>query len=146
MSQLEKNLYKRVAVSPSKQSPKSGKTYRGFSTVNSNHQGFALYDFELIKQDLVNHFHIKQGEKLSDPTFGTILWFLLYEQFTPEIEQAIIDDVVKIINYDPRITAENVTVESYDRGIIVECIVTYLKYNISENLRFRFDQANSLVL
>jgi hypothetical protein len=32
--------------------------YKGFSTVNTSSQGFALYDLELIKQDLLNHFHI----------------------------------------------------------------------------------------
>ena len=32
--------------------------YRGFSTVNTNSQNFALYDFELIKQDILNSFYV----------------------------------------------------------------------------------------
>jgi len=78
MSTLEKNLYKRVTVSSGPQQATNGRSYRGFSTVNQNTEGFALYDFELIKQDIINHFHIRQGEKLSDPTFGTIIWDLLF--------------------------------------------------------------------
>ena len=31
--------------------------YRGVSTINQNSKSFALYDIELIKQDLINHYH-----------------------------------------------------------------------------------------
>ena len=108
MSQLEKNLYKRVTVNQPTQVASSGRKYRGFSTV-ADATSFSLYDFELIKQDLINHFHIRQTEKLSDPTFGTIIWDILYEPFTVEVQEAIIEDVTNIINYDPRIKAENIT-------------------------------------
>ena len=54
-------------------------------------QYFAKYDFELIKQDLINHFHIRQGEKLSDPGFGTIIWDMLFEPFTSDVQDAIVE-------------------------------------------------------
>ena len=73
MSELEKNLIKRVTVSEQQKSAKSSRTYRGFSTVDVENTGFAKYDFDIIKQDLINHFHIRQGEKLTDPTFGTLI-------------------------------------------------------------------------
>ena len=37
--------------------------YRGISTVNPNTTNFNLYDADLIKQDLLNHFNIRKGEK-----------------------------------------------------------------------------------
>ena len=52
MSQLEKNLYKRVTVSQPAQVATSGRKYRGFSTV-ADAKSFSVYDFELIKQDLI---------------------------------------------------------------------------------------------
>ena len=69
MSTLEKNLYKRVKVSTNRgsQAVTRGSAYRGFSSINENVEGYALYDFDLIKQDIINHFHIRKGEKLSDP-------------------------------------------------------------------------------
>ena len=73
MSELEKNLYKRVTVAPTQNTASTGRVYRGFSSVENAKEGFSLYDFELIKQDLINHFHIRQGEKISDPNFGTII-------------------------------------------------------------------------
>ena len=146
MSTLEKNLYKRVNVPPAGDtSPRSGKAYRGFSTVDINRPNFTLYDLELIKQDIINHFHIRQGEKLSDPEFGTIIWDVLFEPFTDDVKQAIVQNVTDIVNYDPRVSVNSITVDTYESGILIDCEITYLPYNIAEALRFRFDQAAGLL-
>lgn len=146
MSTIEKNLYKRVSL-PEKDSrpPKTGKSYRGFSTVDINRDGFSLYDLELIKQDIINHFHIRQGEILSDPEFGTIIWDVLYEPFTEDVKQAIIQNVTDIVNYDPRVGVNSITIDTYESGILIDCEIQYLPYNISEALRFRFDQKAGLL-
>lgn len=141
MSTLEKNLYKRVSIGKGPQQASSGRAYRGFSTVSQDTDNFALYDFELIKQDIINHFHIRQGEKLSDPTFGTIIWDLLFEPFTDKVQAAIIKNVSDIINYDPRVQVESIVVDNYEQGIEVNCEISYLPYSIREQLVFRFDQS-----
>jgi phage baseplate assembly protein W len=142
MSTLEKNLYKRVTVSTNRgsQSVTQGSAYRGFSSINENVEGYALYDFDLIKQDIINHFHIRKGEKLSDPNFGTIIWDMLYEPFTTENKEAIIADVAEIINYDDRVTADQVFVDTSEDGIEVSALLTFLPYNISEQMLFKFDK------
>lgn len=142
MSTLEKNLYKRVKVSTNRgsQAVTRGSAYRGFSSINENVEGYALYDFDLIKQDIINHFHIRKGEKLSDPNFGTIIWDMLYEPFTTENKEAIISDVAQIINYDDRVTADQVFVDTTDDGIEVSALLTFLPYNISEQMLFKFDK------
>lgn len=121
------------------------KTYKGFSTVNTDAESYALYDLALIKQDLVNHFHIRQGERLEQPTFGTIIWDMIFEPLTDESSTLIIKNVEEIINFDPRLVAEQVIVTTYESGIQIECRLTYLPYNIQENLQLRFDQANGLI-
>jgi len=146
MSTLEKNLYKRTNVTSVKaEKPITSRTYRGTSTANQNNSGFALYDLALIKQDLINHFHIRQGEKLENPEFGTIIWDVLFEPLTDNLKQAIAKNVTTIINYDPRIQVNSVTVDAFETGIQIECDLFYLPYNISESLQFRFDQANGLI-
>jgi phage baseplate assembly protein W len=145
MSQLEKNLYKRVTVNQPAVSAPAGRAYRGFSTVSEDAKSFSLYDFDLIKQDLINHFHIRQTEKLSDPTFGTIIWDILFEPFTQEVQDAVVEDVTKIINYDPRIRAENIVVDTYEQGLQVDCTITFLPYQITDQLRFKFDKENGLL-
>lgn len=146
MSSLEKNLYKRVNVPESRSTEGNNSVaYRGFSTADFTRDGFKLYDLELIKQDIINHFHIRQGEKLSDPKFGTIIWDVLYEPFTANIRNAIIKNVTEIINYDPRVSVNQITVDTYESGIQIQCEIIYLPYNIQEALQFRFDQKAGLL-
>ena len=83
--------------------------------------------------------------KLSDPTFGTIIWDLLYEPFTIEVQEAIIEDVTRIINYDPRIKAENIVIDTYEQGIQIDCTITVLPFGITDELRFKFDKDNGLL-
>jgi len=38
-------------------------TYKGFSSSETK-KGFKLFDIDLVKQNLLNHFYIRKGEKL----------------------------------------------------------------------------------
>lgn len=140
-------LYSKIVVpGPAGRSNVPGsKTYKGFSTISGDSQSFSLYDLALIKQDLINHFHVRQGERLENPTFGTIIWDILFEPLTEELKDLVISNVEEIINYDPRVVANNVIVTTYESGIQIECVLTYLPYNIQEALTFKFDQANGLL-
>ena len=115
--------------------------YKGFSTYN-RFKKFRLTDFELAKQDLFNHFHIRKGEKLMNPDFGTIIWNIIYEPFTEEVKTAIIDDIKAIAAYDPRISVDDVTVTQFDFGIQIELELTYIPTDQTEILKFNFDQQN----
>lgn len=145
MSTLEKNLYKRISTGREVPNSIPSASYRGFSTVNENTENFALYDLELIKQDIINHFHIRQGEKFSDPNFGTIIWDVLHEPFTNSVKDAVIQNVTEIINYDPRIQVKEILVDTYESGIEIVCQIEYLKYSIIEELTFNFDQNVGLI-
>lgn len=122
------------------------KMYRGFSTINSSTENFSLYDFNLIQQDILNHFNTRQGEKLMNPEFGCVIWDLLFEPLTAEVQSLITENVNTIINYDPRVNASQVMVTSYQSGIQIECLLTYLPYNVSQAMQLRFDQNNSMLV
>jgi len=142
---MEKSLVSRITLPANSDTTiVTSRTYRGISTI-ADSNSFALYDLALIKQDIVNHFHIRRGEKLENPSFGTIIWDVLFEPLTEDIKQLILDDVTTIINYDPRVQVQDIVVSEYESGIQIECELTYLPYNISESLRFRFDQENSIL-
>lgn len=147
MSTLEKNIYTQVNVPENDRpaAPPESRAYRGLSTVNPDANSWRLYDIELIKQDIINHFHIRQGEKLSDPSFGTIVWDVLYEPLTDTVRNLIIDNVSSIVNYDPRVAVDNIIVDSYENGIQIECVLTYLTYNISESMRISFDKDAGII-
>lgn len=119
--------------------------YKGYNTVDNNTTKTRLEDAELIKRDLSNHFNIRKGEKLMRPDFGTIIWDALFEPMTEDLRDAIVEDVLEIIKYDPRIVAETVLVDEYENGILVEATVRYSNLNQTENMRFLFDQNSNSV-
>jgi len=143
---MASNLYNRIVIPqvPAQAVP-IPQAYKGFSTVNQSTQSYMLYDLELIKQDLLNHFHVRKGERLMNPNFGTVIWDLLFEPMTEDLKETIVNNVNEIINYDPRLVAKNVIVTTYESGIQIECTLTFLPYNIQESMQLRFDQQNGLL-
>lgn len=143
---MNSNLYDKIVVPGTKtnETLPGTKTYKGFSTLSEDSNTFALYDLDLIKQDVINHFHVRQGERLENPTFGTIIWDMLFEPLVPMVKELIVQDVQRIINYDPRIMVDSVYVTAYTTGLQIDCRLTYLPYNIAESLRMRFDEQNGL--
>lgn len=113
-------------------------TYRGFSTSNARKKT-RLTDFDLVKQDLINHFYIKKGEKLHNPEFGTDIWYLLFEPMTEALKDQIYNDVANVIDYDPRVNAEEIIISEFDRGIRVEIELTYRNTNETSRLSLEFD-------
>ena len=70
---------------------------------------------------------------------------IIFEPLTEELKDLVIKNVEEIINFDPRVQADQVVVTQYESGIQIECELLYLTYNIAERLQFRFDQDNGLV-
>ena len=118
-------------------------TFKGFSS-KADKQNFKLYDFECAKQDLINRLSIRKGERVENPEFGTIIYDALFEPFTEALKEAIIDDVTANLNADPRIATEEILVSEADKGIAIQATITYVPLDITEKLRFNFDE-NSLL-
>jgi phage baseplate assembly protein W len=119
-------------------------TYKGFSSSEAN-KNFKLYDINLVKQDLINHFYIRKGEKLENPEFGTVIWDMLFEPFTPDVKEIIAKDVETIVNYDPRITVQEVQIDSTDQGMRIQVELIYRPFNITEKMALNFDKTNRVI-
>jgi phage baseplate assembly protein W len=119
-------------------------TYRGFSTID-RYKKFRVTDFDLIKQDLINHFNIRRGEKLMNPNFGTIIWNTLFEPLTQETREVIADDVKRIVGYDPRLSVDNITITEKDYGIQIEVDLRYVTTNESGALKLNFDKSSQTI-
>lgn len=113
--------------------------YRGFSTV-AKPKNFRLTDYELVKQDLMNTFYTRKGERIMNPNFGTIIWNLLFEPFTDEIKQQIYDDIQRIAAVDPRISIDRAVVTEYLHGIQIELEIRVLDTNEVDTMVLNFDQ------
>ena len=118
-------------------------TFKGFSS-RADNSNFKLYDFEVAKQDLINRLSVRKGERVENPEFGTIIYDAIFEPFTEALKDAIVDDVTANLNADPRIATEEILVSEADKGIAIQATIKYVPLNITEKLRFNFDE-NSLL-
>jgi phage baseplate assembly protein W len=145
---LTKKLYNTKIVAANKASVgtegQNTFTYKGFSS-NETGRNYKLTDIDLVKQDLMNHFYIRKGEKLENPEFGTVIWDMLFEPFTEEVKKIIAKDVEDIVNYDPRIAVNAVNVDTTEQGIRIQADLVYIQFNINERMTFDFDKANSII-
>ena len=119
--------------------------YKGFSSKETS-KNYKLYDIDLVKQDLINHFYIRKGEKLENPEFGTVIWDMLFENFTEDVKTIIAKDVEDIINYDPRIAVNEIQIDSTDQGIRIQADIVYIPFNVNERMTFDFDRNNSVII
>ena len=117
-------------------------TYRGFSTL-VNAKKYRLTDFELVKQDLINHFNIRKGEKLMKPAFGTVIWDMLFEPLDESTQEVISRDITRIVGYDPRLVVNQAEVTQQDTGFLIQITLTYIPYNQTESLSLAFDRTNN---
>jgi|TARA_R110000868_G_scaffold262608_1_gene521338 phage baseplate assembly protein W len=123
---------------------KASQFYKGFSTVNAEALDVKLYDYELIKQDLLNQFQIRKGERVMNPNFGSIIWDKLFEPFTEDVKNEIINDVTQIVTADPRASALSVEVIEQEYGLQLEITMQYSGTDQSEKLLFDFNKTNGL--
>ena len=120
------------------------KSYVGFSSVNRDFDSNTLYDYELARTDLLNAFYIKKGEKLELPDYGTIIYDTLFEPFTSEISKAIEEDVIQIVDRDPRWNLDTLRIQQEEYGLNLALEITYVPYNIGESLSLAFNQESGL--
>jgi len=121
----------------------NGVTFKGFSS-RAERQNFKVYDFECAKQDLINRLSVRKGERVENPEFGTIIYDVLFEPLTEDLKDAITEDITDNLNADPRISTEEILVEEADKGLAIQATIRYVPLNITEKMRFAFDE-NSLL-
>lgn len=126
--------------------PSRLKTYIGFSTVNRDFDSNTLYDYELARTDLLNSLYIKKGEKLENPDYGTIIWDLLFEPFSSDVSKAVEEDMISIVEQDPRWRLDTLRIQQEEHGLLIALEITYVPYNIGENLSLMFDQDAGLTV
>jgi len=118
---------------------KGGITFKGFSS-RADKQNFKVYDFECAKQDLINRLSVRKGERVENPEFGTIIYDALFEPLTEDTKEAILEDITENLNADPRIATEEILLTEADKGIAIQATIRYIPLDITEKLRFAFDE------
>lgn len=114
-------------------------TFIGFNTINQVKK-FTLTGFELIKQDLLNAFNIRQGELPGRPAYGTIIWTFLFENQLENLVQAIRAEIQRVAGQDPRIAINDIEVYPQNNGILVQVNIQVVPTQNAERLAIFFDQ------
>lgn len=123
---------------------KQSQFYKGFSTVDTTTEDVKLYDYDLIKQDILNQFQIRKNERVMNPNFGTIIWDLLFDPLTDQAKRDIADDVTRIVTSDPRATALEINVVDQEYGLLLEVTLQYVGSDQSQVLKLNFDKTSGL--
>ena len=90
-------------------SPSLNRTYVGFSSVVGDTVS-VLYDVALINQDLLNAFNTKKGTVMTDPSYGSIAWDMLFETMGDATINTIYQDSLAIFASEPRVKLLNLTI------------------------------------
>lgn len=119
-------------------------TYKGFSTVGDRTK-FRVTDFELAKQDLINHLQISKGEKLMNADFGTTIWTMLFENMTEDLRLELVAEIKRVVESDPRLKLSNINVVEFEKGIQVELDILYTGHLSPVSLTLSFETAAQTV-
>jgi phage baseplate assembly protein W len=120
--------------------------YKGFSTVNPINPTSKLFDLELIKQNIINTFSTRRGERVMNPNYGSIIWDLIMEPMTPQLKETLNSDIQKICTSDPRAIPTNIKLIEFPSGYIVEVTLKLVGSDVSSQMVLTFDQAIGLTV
>jgi phage baseplate assembly protein W len=115
-------------------------SFRGYSSIGTSFLSPVRYDLDLAKQDLLNHFGTRKGERVMMPTFGSIIWELLFDPLDEETKKKINDDVVSIIKNDPRWQLLTVDIDEEPNALNVKVEVLYLPSDEKVQLPLIYDK------
>lgn len=104
------------------------RVFKGYSTVGKESGNFKIYDIELAKRDLLNEIYTRKGSRLMSPTYGFIVWDVLFDPLTDTIIELIREDTLRIVSRDPRLELRSLNVdENIDlQTITVTVILNYV--------------------
>jgi len=111
--------------------------YKGFSSYEYERtKNFTLTDVEIVKLDLLNHIYTRRGERPHLARFGTRIPDLVFEPLDAFTLDIIEEDLLQVINFDPRVELLNLTIDPrYDQNTVVASAkLLYVELNLVDNM------------
>ena len=110
----------------------------GFNTVDNPSPPYTLTDIELIKRDILNQFYTVPGERVMLPQYGSTIPLLLMDPFDTITEDAIIQDVIRVIQSETRVQLINIDVNMEDQAISITVTLEFLPESTQDDLFVTF--------
>ena len=117
-------------------------TYRGFSSKNFlKNKSFKIYDIDVIKDDLNNHLNTVIGSRYNQPTFGSIIPLMKFEQLDEITALRVYDDFVRVIQGDPRVAIfDSDYIALFDQNtLMLFADVEYIELNTRDRIELNLE-------
>lgn len=117
-------------------------TIIGYTTQGENYSSRTLTGLDLAKQDLHNHFNTRKGERWTNPEFGSMLPYYVFQPLDDATVDLITEDVIDVVSYDPRFELRNneVRVDNTASTVTVRIELFYVPSATSTDLELQFDR------
>ena len=115
--------------------------FKGYSSLAGEFSEPALFDKEIARRDLLNHFYTRKGERLMAPLYGSVIWDILFEPMTEANQEIIFSDAQRIVGQDPRWKLKEAQLRSDTNGqaIYLDMLLTYVPTTSEETLTVAFE-------
>ena len=117
----------------------TSRIYRGFASNNPNARNGVLYDADIIKQDIYNHFMTAKGERVMMPEFGSVIWDYLYEPLDEQTKEIMLEDAKEIVGQDPRVELLEADISGFESGVIINLKLNILPQNMVQQMMIEFN-------
>lgn len=114
-------------------------TFIGYNTINQ-YKKFTAVDFRLIKIDLLNAFNIQQGQLPGRPGYGTVIWQYLFQNQTQDTQEAIVEEIQRVVAGDPRVYVQDIQMFPQEHGILIQLELVTVPSSDAERLSIFFNQ------
>jgi phage baseplate assembly protein W len=110
----------------------------GFNTVGQPNPPYSLTNVELVKRDINNQFATPMGSRVMLPNFGTRIYEYLFDPFDEYTKNAIIEDAVRVVQSDPRVSLVNIDVFQEDQALNIVMVLLFKPESITDNMFVTF--------
>jgi phage baseplate assembly protein W len=116
--------------------------YKGISTYKFDEtKNIRVDDIDLVEIDLLNHIFTSTDERVMMPGFGTIIPQITFEPLTSELVADVRDDLIRVVEYDPRVELLDINVEQLpdQNTLTVSMTLRYIELNAVKELSFNLN-------
>jgi phage baseplate assembly protein W len=110
----------------------------GFNTVGQPNPPYSLTNIEIVKRDINNHFATPMGSRVMLPNFGTRIYEYLFDPFDEYTKNAIIEDAVRVIQSDPRVSLVGIDVFQEDQALNIVLVLMFQPEAVTDNMFVSF--------
>jgi hypothetical protein len=65
---------------------------------------------------------------------------VLFEPLTADVKALIVEDIQRVLTYDPRVRMDNILVDQFEYGLQIQIEMTFLPDDLSDVLSLQFNR------